>query len=72
MRATGAELKIGDTIEVWWKPRRDTIISLRPYTGRLAYLWETGAQIASFAICTGGMTVGNDEIFEVVARGGTS
>lgn len=30
----GADLKVFDTIEVWWSPNRDTITELRPYNGR--------------------------------------
>ena len=66
----GKELKVGDTIEVWWNPHRDTITELRPYLGPLAYLFPEGAQLASFAVCQSGMTIDNGDVFEVVdARG---
>lgn len=65
----GKDLRVGDTIEVWWTPRRDTITDLRPYTGKLASLWPTGARIAGFAICATGMTIGNDEQYDLIARG---
>jgi len=35
---TAEQLRIGDTIETWWRPGRDTITGLRPYTGPLACL----------------------------------
>lgn len=64
----GSELKVGDTIEVWWTPRRDTITALRPYMGLLEYLWPGGARIAEFALLKSGMTVGPDEDFKVLNR----
>ena len=67
---TGADLRVGDTIEVWWRPRRDTITELREYTGRLRHLWKRGARLASFGICKSGMTCGNDEDFKRIVRGG--
>ena len=65
----GKDLRVGDTIEVWWAPNRDTITELRPYTGRLAHIFPEGAQLASFAICRGGMTINNADPYAVVARG---
>lgn len=59
----GNALKIGDTIEVWWQPGRDTILSLQPYTGPLAYLFTHGAQLASFALLSSGMTVDNGALY---------
>ena len=55
MRTEMLDLKIGDTIEVWWNPRRDTIIDIQPYVGRLACL--SGGKIAYFAIMQSGMTL---------------
>lgn len=51
----GAELRVGDTIEVWWAGNRDTITALRPYTGPLACL--RGARLAEFALLRTGMTI---------------
>ena len=62
----GADLRVGDVIETWWQPNRDTILSLVPYTGPLIYLFPEGAQIASFAIGPG-MTINNGELFERIA-----
>jgi hypothetical protein len=62
----GAELKVGDTIAVWWRPGRDHIIRLEPYQGRLAYLFPKGAQLAYFALCHSGMTIDNDDVYSVV------
>jgi hypothetical protein len=64
----GKDLRIGDTIEVWWTPGRDTITGLRPYTGNLAHLFREGAQLAEFAICKTGMTIDNASPFVVVTR----
>lgn len=58
----GSDLKVGDVIEVWWTPKRDTITALEPYTGPLAYLFPKGAQIARFAMCSG-MTIDNGDTF---------
>ena len=69
MRTLGKHLKVGDTIEVWWKPGRDTILALEPYHGPLAYLWEAhgGARLGTFAINRSGMTIDGGEWFTVVA-----
>lgn len=66
-RVLGSELQVGDTIEVWWQPHRDTITELRRYDGPLAYLFPKGAKIATFALLKGGMTIENDEYFELIA-----
>lgn len=70
----GSELKVGDTIEVWWsphrgKPNRDVITKLVPYTGKLAYLFPKGAQLADFMFNAAGMTIDNDESYNVEERG---
>lgn len=59
------ELQVGDTIEVWWSPRRDTITRLSPYTGPLACL--KGAKIASFALNRVGMTLEPGAIYVRIA-----
>jgi hypothetical protein len=69
MRKRGADLKPGDTIEVWWQPKRDTITALQPYTGALSYLFPEGAQLASFALNKSGMTIDNGELYAVVTPG---
>lgn len=51
----GADLRVGDTIEVWWAGNRDTITALRPYTGPLACL--KGGRLAEFALLKTGMTI---------------
>jgi len=68
MRLQGSELKVGDTIEVWWAPRRDTITELKPYNGPLAYLFKGGAQLATFALHKSGMTIDNADSYDVIAR----
>lgn len=51
----GADLRVGDTIEVWWAGNRDTITALQPYTGPLVCL--AGARLADFALLKTGMTI---------------
>lgn len=68
MQVQGKDLKVGDTIETWWAPRRDTIVSLRPYPGPLKHVFPAGAQIAEFALCKSGMTIDNSDFYEVVSR----
>jgi hypothetical protein len=65
---TDTELRVGDTIEVWWAPHRDTITALYPYRGPLACL--QGGQIAEFAILKSGMTIEPGSEYMLVARGG--
>lgn len=55
VEVSGADLRVGDTIEVWWAGNRDTITALRPYTGPLACL--QGARLAEFALLKTGMTI---------------
>lgn len=58
MKVVRAEdLQVGDTINVWWRPGRDTILALRPYTGPLLDLLGDGTQIADFALNKSGMTL---------------
>lgn len=67
MNKSGNELKVGDSIAVMWRPGRDTITALRPYTGPLAPLFSAGASLASFGINASGMTIDHDQTFEVMA-----
>lgn len=60
------ELRIRDTIEVWWQPRRDTITALRPYDGPLECL--KGGFLADFAINRVGMTLEPHMRYRVVSR----
>jgi len=61
---TDEELRVGDTIEVWWssvqiqmggKPNQDIITRIEPYTGPLACF--KGGHIAYFAYLCCGMTL---------------
>ena len=67
MNKSGKELKVGDTLAVWWKGKRDTVTKLTPYTGPLAYLFPEGAQLAEFAVFSVGMTIDNSDDYEVIA-----
>lgn len=64
----GSDLKVGDTIETWWHPGRDTITDLFPYIGPLAHLWQGTARIAAFALNNVGMTIEPQMRYTVVAR----
>ena len=65
IRRRGADLKVGDTIRVWWGIGRDTIIDLRPYSGPLT-CFSNGAFLAEFALNPVGMTIESDRYFHVV------
>jgi len=58
------DLRVGDTIAVWWSPGRDTIIAMHPYTGPLLDLLGEGTMLADFALNTMGMTLEARGMFE--------
>ena len=69
-RKYGNELNVGDTIEVWWTPHYDTIISLNPYTG--TYKNEPafeGCQIAEFVYNKSGMSIFKSDVYRVIRQG---
>lgn len=66
MRLSTEELQVGDVIEVWWKPGRDIITTLRLYRGPLRCLGR--ALLAEFAINRMGMTLEENGTFECVFR----
>lgn len=72
LRLLGSELRIGDTIETWWVPNRDQIVSLEPYRGTYRDGILKGARVAGFAISKPGMTIEAGALFNVVARQGAS
>ncbi len=48
---TGDQLRVGDTIEVWWQPKRATITALRPYNPPAVMGLPPGNwRIAQFAV----------------------
>ncbi len=62
-RVKGSELEVGDVIEVFWKPYRDTITGFRS----LRHATPGYSRAADFA--TGpGMTVPDNDYFQVVNR----
>lgn len=67
MRTLGKDLRVGDTIEVWWEPREDTITKLVPYTGSIAVL--KGAQLADFEVLNTGMTIEAGMAYDVIRKG---
>lgn len=68
-RVLGKDLRVGDTIECWWTPGRDTVVELIPYQGVYKDTVLRGARIGLFAIMTRGMTIEADADFNVIARG---
>lgn len=64
---TGSDLRVDDTIEVWFGAgRRDRIVSLKPYRGPLTCFEPEGAQIAVFATSNVGMTIENGSLYRRV------
>lgn len=61
----GKDLKVGDTILVWWRPHQDTITDLAPYTGP----YPEFIAIARFALNPVGMTIEGEGRYEVVGEG---
>lgn len=57
------ELRVGDTIKVWWHPHADRITRLEPYTGPLECL--RGARLATFALLRNGMTLEPGSTYEL-------
>ncbi|WP_293857385.1 hypothetical protein [uncultured Alsobacter sp.] len=48
-RTPGAQLRVGDTLSVFWSPGRDRIVASRPYTGPLASIYPAGVDVVTFA-----------------------
>jgi hypothetical protein len=63
----GGDLRVGNMIEVWWKPSFDIITELTPYSGPLVYLFPEGAQVATFAT-KAKMTIDNADYYHVVRQ----
>ena len=51
------ELRVGDTIDVWWQPRFDRITALRKYDGPRLDLLGAGTKLADFQFNKTGMTL---------------
>jgi hypothetical protein len=76
----GKDLKVNDNVEVWWckhylgQDRNfetgnsiDIITKILPYEGPLLRTcFEKGARIAYFRYLRIGMTIPNDELFQIV------
>lgn len=60
----GSELRVGDTVKVWWLPNRDTITGLTPYDGPLKGHFPHGASLCAFALNKSGMTIELGGAFE--------
>jgi len=62
----GSEVRVGDILEVWWNPGRDTVTGIRPYEGRLDCM--KGGWIFEFALLpSGSMTVAPNDRFQRVS-----
>ena len=68
MFKTTEQLKVGDTIEVWWSPKRDTITRLTPYKGPLLDVLGEGTRLAEFALLKSGMTMEAGARFNTVEQ----
>jgi hypothetical protein len=62
----GKDLKPGDTIKVWWNPGQDTITKLVEYNGPSEFFSNGKAKIATFALNKTGMTIDNNDWFDLV------
>ena len=65
MQARAEDLRVGDTIEVWWKPGQDTITSIKPYVGNLSGIM---CGVATFALSEIGMSLESGSFHEVMGR----
>lgn len=65
MQVKAEDLCVGDTIEVWWKPGKDTITAISPYDGNLS---DIMCGVATFALSEVGMSLEIGSYFEVVGR----
>ena len=70
----GKDLKVGDTIRIWWSSfkgqteNKDTITRIQKYDGPLKHLWPDGAKLVWFRFNSiVGMTVSNSDYFEMVS-----
>ncbi len=68
-RTPTRDLRVGDTILVWWNQGRDTIIRLTPYTGPLLAVLGEGTLLADFALSPTGMTLEAGAWFDRVNLG---
>ena len=65
------EVRIGDVLEVWWAPHRDTVVAIRSYEGPLECL--RGGWVFQFALLPSGeMTVAPDDFFTLLCHGHAS
>lgn len=59
------DVKVGDILEVWWNPSRDTVTAIRSYQGPLECM--QGGWIFEFALLPSrGMTVAPGDRFQKV------
>ena len=66
MIVNASKIRVGDTVATWWRPGRDTVMEIEPYTGPLEEL--AGGWLFKFAICDG-MTAAPGDTFDRLATG---
>jgi hypothetical protein len=63
-----AELKVGDLVEVWWKPKKTLIMSLRPHPKYNEMFGVDGAMIGDFSGIE--MTIEPHQLYKVFLPNG--
>lgn len=59
-----ADLRVGDTLAVWWGNGRDTITALRTYSGPLEDVLGAGSKLAEFALFKTGMILEGHGLYQ--------
>src|SRR5438046_3416879 len=64
----GRDVQVGDELKVWWPPYKDTVVEILPYSGPMDVLYRAGARRMIFAINKQGLTMENDEMYDVIGK----
>lgn len=62
---SGNEVKVGDTLRVWFNGGEAQVKALHPYRGPLLDLLGEGSQIASFHACPIEMSLSSKSQYEI-------
>lgn len=62
---SGSEVKVGDTLKVWFNGGEAQVKALQPYGGPLLDLLGEGSQMASFHACPVEMSLSSKSQYEV-------
>jgi len=66
-KVRASEIKVGDVLLLWTENGKPySVKAIVPYRGPLAYLWPEGVRSATFAAGLPGITLGNNELWEIV------